>query len=169
MEQKIIVAVLGYGCYLNPLEQYLRKINNYIKTHEVKCAILAGGFTNPTCPDTSEASMMRDYLIKRVNIPLVLEEKSFTTNQNLMYIKEIIEEQGLQDYRLIIFCDTCRKLKVKILSRLTLGFWPKIKTHNLTTSWFQKLKQLLVATPGDILAFFFPLLEELKLKRRQTN
>lgn len=169
-QPKTIVAVLGYGCHLNPgMERYLNTVAHFVNINETEKIVLAGGFTNSqSAPGISEAGMMQQYLKRKISTQMILEESSRTTTENLKSIKKVIEEQKLENYSLIIFCDSCRSLKVRLIARFTFGFWPQIKTYQLTKSLIQRAKQILLATPLDCLAFWIPSLEKMEIKRKEN-
>jgi hypothetical protein len=69
--------------------------------------------------------------------------------------------------KVVIFCDRARWLKIKILGRLILGYWPEIRTYELTKGFIPKIKQLFIATPLDILALRFLFIEKMQLERKE--
>lgn len=170
-DSNITVCVLGYGCHLHKkMERYLQTIVHFIHTHPVEKVILSGGYTNPiSAPGISEAAMMRRYLIERVKVPIILEEASRTTTENLQHINKLfIIKHQKKDKTLVVFCDTARKSKVRILGRIIFGFTPKIQTYSLTTSLLSHIKQIFIATPLACLALYVPFLNKLEIKRRQA-
>lgn len=126
-----VVVVLGYGCYLTKeIKEYLGLVVGFLKDRKVAAIITTGGHTNPNLPEVSEAGIIADYLKSSgVTVPIFLEEDSKTTNENLRGAKKILHEYELVDNKIIIFCDSVRALKVKILARLILGRWPEIRTY----------------------------------------
>ncbi|MEK7452755.1 MAG: ElyC/SanA/YdcF family protein [Patescibacteria group bacterium] len=169
-EKNVLVVVLGYGCHLTePMKHYLDLVIDFSEISDVVAIVTTGGYTNrKNAPGVSEAGMMADYLKEcGVVVPLILEESSVTTNQNLQSITRVISERNFDYKRLVIFCDGARSIKVKILARLILGHWPEVMTYELTKSFIAKLKQLFIATPFDVLASKFPFFEKMELRRKE--
>jgi len=169
-EKDALVVVLGYGCHLTePMRKYLDYVVSFVSTNDVAAVVTTGGYTNrKSAPGVSEAGMMAAYLKEQgITVPIILEENSVTTNENLHGVARIMREQQLTNKRVIIFCDNARNLKVKILARLILGRWPKTKTYGLTKGLIPKIKQLVIATPLDILASQFPFFEKMELRRKE--
>lgn len=165
-----LVVVLGYGCHLTEtMKGYLDSVVRCVETNEVAAVIATGGYTNrKSAPGISEARMMADYLKERgVAVPVLLEETAITTNENLRSVVRIASEQQLTGIQVVIFCDSARSLKVWILARLILGHWPEIRSYELTKGLATKTKQLLVATPLDVLASQFPFFEKMELRRKE--
>lgn len=169
-ENNALVVVLGYGCHLTePMKKYLDFIVSFTKAGNVAAIITTGGYTNrKSAPGISEAGMMATYLMERdIATPIFLEETAITTNENLCSVLRIAREQKLTNKRVVVFCDSARSFKVRILARLILGRWPEIKTYELTKGLIPKIKQLLIATPLDVLASQFPFLEKMELRRKE--
>ena len=167
MSERDVLVVVGYGCHLTEgMRNYLNAVIEFTKTNEVLAIITTGGFTNRrSAPGISEAGMMAKYLITKLSLPIILEETARTTAENLKGVKQILQDRPFGQDHIVIFCDSCRNLKVKLLARFILGFWPEVKTYNLTRSVLTKAKQLLVATPLNVLALWVPFLEKMELKR----
>lgn len=169
-EKDALVVVLGYGCHLTePIKNYLDSVASFVKTSNAAAIITTGGYTNrKSAPGISEAGMMAAYLKEHgIAVPIILEKLSVTTNENIRSITRIAYEQKLTDKPVVVFCDSARSFKVKILSRLILGYWPEVRTYELTKGLNAKLKQLLVATPLDVLALQFPFFEKMELRRKE--
>jgi len=169
-EKDALVVVLGYGCHLTePMKKYLDCVAAFVDTNDIATVITTGGYTNrKSAPGISEAGMMAAYLEKQgVTVPILLEETAVTTNENLRSIIRIARERRLADKRIIVFCDSARSFKVKILARFILGLWPEIKTYELTKGFVAKIKQLVIATSLDILASQFPFFEKMELRRKE--
>lgn len=169
-ENNALVVVLGYGCHLTePMKKYLDSVILFVAKNRVVAIIATGGYTNrKSAPVISEAGMMADYLKERgVVVPILLEELAVTTNENLRGVAKITSERKLAHARTVIFCDDARSLKVRILARLVLGYWPEVATYKLTNGLVAKIKQLFIATPLDILASQFPFFEKMELRRKE--
>lgn len=165
-----LVVVLGYGCHLTePMKRYLDFVASFVETGNIGSIITTGGYTNrKSAPGVSEAGMMAAYLKERgVTLPIILEETAVTTNENLRSVIRIARERRLTDKRIVVFCDGARSFKVRILARLILGRWPEIRAYKLTKGLVAKIKQLLVATPLDVLASQFPFFEKMELRRKE--
>jgi hypothetical protein len=169
--RKILVVVMGYGCEFNEnMRLYLNTVADFlVENHEVCGVILTGGFTNrKSCPGISEAGMMETNLrLMGVEQIIFLDEKARTTMENINGVKRFILEEDLDEEEILIFCDSSRSLKIKILAYWILGEWVETKKIDLTQGLFKKLKQLLIYTPFDLLAALFPSLEKLQLKRKE--
>lgn len=167
---EVVVVVLGYGCILTDrVKGYLDKVIDFVQNSNVSAIITTGGFTNPKeAPGVSEAKMMADYILFKgaVRAPIVLEEDAFTTNENLKNCA-LIYKQRFSGKPVVVFCDRARIIKVKVLFRLAFGFWPEVKYYEITKGLSEKLRQIIIATPLDILATIFPLLEKLERRRRE--
>lgn len=169
-EKNALVVVLGYGCHLTePMEKYLDLVVSFAETDSVSAIIATGGYTNrKSTPGISESGIMATRLKERgVALPIVLEETAVTTNENLRGVARIAREQKLADKRIVVFCDSARSFKVRILARLILGRWPEIRTYGLTKGLVAKPKQIIVATPLDVLASQFPFFEKMELRRKE--
>lgn len=133
MQKKLhFVVVCGYGCNIeSPLAPYLGRVADFLRRQlDVESVILCGGETQKTkFPRRSEARVMYDYLNK-CGLPMgfVLEENSYTTYDNIKLAAEIIKR--LRDgqtaqvggrphikFRITIFCEAQRALKVIMLAR----------------------------------------------------
>lgn len=167
---EVLVVVLGYGCHLtNPTKAYLDNVVHFVGCRNVTAIIATGGFTNrKSAPCVSEAWMMDHYLkSKEVKIPILMDESARTTNENLKNVRRIMLDHRLSEKWIVIFCDRARRIKVGILSYVVLGFVPEIRTYEITRGFFAKTKQLLVATPLDVLASRIPFFERMELRRRE--
>lgn len=171
MENRRRVAiVLGYGCHLtDPIKRYLEKVAAYDSAIPFYLIITTGGFTQEkSAPGVSEARMMADYLESfGVSTPVILEEEALTTLENLRFVYELVRANGLENKKLVIFCDSARAFKIKLLARLIFGKWPRIASYDFSKSVRPKLKQLFINTPIELLAFFVPPLERLGLRKRE--
>ncbi|OQX71552.1 hypothetical protein B6D52_00990 [Candidatus Parcubacteria bacterium 4484_255] len=168
----ILLVVLGYGCYLNAgMREYLNSVIDFVNVNEVTRIITTGGFTNPNgAPGVSEAGMMAKYLSKNISTPIILEENARTTTENLKGVKSILQQNPeLTHCNIVIFCDSCRSLKVKIIARSILKLWPRVIACDLTKRISKKMKQLFVATPLDVVALWVPFLEKMEIKRREKR
>lgn len=170
-EKKAIVVVLGYGCHLTEkMKRYLDFVILFVEKNPVSAIITTGGFTNrKSAPGISEAGMMAKYLKKRgVTTAIMLEETATTTNENILGVANIIFDLYATKGRIVIFCDEARSWKVKVISRFVFGFWPKIITYDLTNNFLAKIKQIIIATPLDILALRFEFLAKMEHRRREN-
>lgn len=112
-----IGIVLLYGIYSEERRDY-RKYLNYIVDEIVQekldQVILCGGHTNPNRLTASEASTARDYLLTKNNFnKYILEDKSITTNQNLMYAADKLVKMNIdEDDEIFVYGDLTRKSKI---------------------------------------------------------
>lgn len=167
-----IVVVMGYGCHLTPvLKEYLDKVVGYIKSNPRSLVFCTGGFTSQrTAPDVSEAGMMAAYLRRQgVVNHIVKEERSRTTTENLKHLKKWAGKQVRGVTRVVIFCDTCRGFKIRMIFRHFFGFWPEIRSFEVTRRWQSKVIQYVYATPLDLLGLYFPFVEKFELLIRRIS
>ena len=170
MDKKQIVIVCGYGCHLTPgYQEYLRRVVRYIGENFVELIIVCGGKSQQkTAPDKSEAEVISSFLQNepdweelyagRCGLPkIICETCSLTTLKNLGNAKDFIGEFSPKEYRLIIFCDASRALKVKLLA---MSIFPEydiqIETYDLSSRG--EVKKQLMATNFEVLALKFPFL-----------
>lgn len=169
-EKNVLVVVLGYGCHLTEsMKKYLDFVMSFVAKHKVAAIITTGGYTNrKTASGISEAGMMADYLKQSgVVAPILLDETAVTTNENIRGVAKITSERQLVAARAVIFCDSARSLKVKVLARLILGYWPRVVSYELTKGLAAKIQQLFVAMPLDVLASQFLFFEKMELRRKE--
>ena len=98
------VTVIVLGCQVYPdrvpshsLVQRLNAAVQYLNEHPRVSVIVSGGQGNDEpCP---EAEVMRDYLIAKGIAParIYAETRSTSTEENLRFSKQIIDEQGLPE------------------------------------------------------------------------
>ncbi|MEK7520430.1 MAG: YdcF family protein [Patescibacteria group bacterium] len=171
MEKKNVVAVLGYGCHLHKkMESYLATVayQSAVTLHP-EIIICSGGFTNPrTVPGTSEAQMMGEYLEKRIRIPIIREEKSWSTTENIRNIRRILAEQKMEDAGLTIFCNEAHRVKVMALSYAILGYLPMVYGYPIFGGTKEKLKQTVIATPISVVGLYVPAVARWETNRRLT-
>ncbi|MEK7460435.1 MAG: ElyC/SanA/YdcF family protein [Patescibacteria group bacterium] len=169
-EKAIVVVVLGYGCHLTkPMRVYLDNVAHFVGARNVAAIVTTGGYTNKkTAPGISEAMMMADYLKRNGVTTIILQEKEAqTTAENLKNVDRMLAYHHLRGRPIVIFCDEAHKLKVKLLSYFILGHIPHIWAHRVTGEFATKLKQVLIATPLNVLALWFPSLERMECERRE--
>jgi len=163
------INVLGYGCQIDALKGYLDKIARFIKDNKIRLVILHGA---PTCkrskPGISEAKLMSDYLAsKGVSADMILDENSRTTKENILAAKELFQNNKINPKNALFFCDACHNTKVRLISYLILGIWPRTVTYYVTKNSLAKAKQVFLATPLNVLAARIYLLEKRKLWRKK--
>ncbi|PIU73240.1 hypothetical protein COS78_03370 [Candidatus Shapirobacteria bacterium CG06_land_8_20_14_3_00_40_12] len=111
-----ISIILGYGVFVKPnpeYQLYLNQVKKVIQKNNPDTVIVTGGFTNPSIPHLSEASSISKYLFPQSDKSnIILEEKSFTTYQNLLFSKEIIGTQLKTLDSILIIADSIRVPKV---------------------------------------------------------
>jgi hypothetical protein len=114
----LINIILGYGIFTSKDKIYKDYLDTYldaISKNIPDIIITTGGISNPRYPDLSEAKSMGKYLLSRNNTlkdKLFYEERSLSTNENLLYTKELLDQQGVNPNKIIIFCDSIRVVKV---------------------------------------------------------
>jgi hypothetical protein len=162
-----IGIVLGYGVDLN--EGYRRYLNFVGATcADLHVLVLCGGYTNPGI-DQSEADVMFGYLSRYhvgVRRPMLMERDSYDTPSNLRNAQALLEREFVgQAYRVVVYCDQVRRLKVRWMSWWL--FRPReVRSVERLDPGKRRWKQYLIDTPLDILAFHFRPLHRLKLARR---
>lgn len=164
------VLVCGYGCRLSPeMELYLNKVVEFVKINNVRAIITSGGKTNRrSAPGISEAGLMADYLkAQGVTMPVYLDGEAITTTGNIEGATQYLTKLGMKPEQLVIFCDSCRSLKVKLITEVLLGCWPTVHTFDLTKHFKKKLSQYCIRTPLEILALYFPVLKKGLIRRRE--
>lgn len=172
IENDLLVIVLGYGYHLtDPIKRYLEFVTSFIRQQRsgTTTIITTGGYTNrKSAPGVSEAGMMAGYLKEcGVTAQIIVEESSVTTIENLRNVKSIAHELGFTGKQIVVFCDSARSFKVRIIGRLIISCWLKINTYKLTKGVVANLKQLIIATPLDILASQFSFFEKMALRRKE--
>lgn len=170
--KKYMVVVLGYGCHLTPqMINYLNSVVDFVHHYAVSCIILTGGFTNKkTAQGVAECSMMCRYLYKsefKLDCSFELDYDALTTTENIEFVERAVKWHKGEFDEIVIFCDSCRSLKVRLLARAILGFWPKIKECDITQNFWLKLRQVLFATPIELLALRSEYLTHKKMEMRK--
>ena len=138
MDNKLIFIVDGYGVPKNIKKDenynfYLKTVFNrmfdiVITREAIKpLVIFSGGRTDMFPPyKRSEASEMKRFFIELANRPSVkkatrywnylLETKSLSTVENLIYSKDILKNKKINNYVIYIFCEFTRIKKNKIFA-----------------------------------------------------
>ncbi|MCX6778910.1 MAG: YdcF family protein, partial [Candidatus Magasanikbacteria bacterium] len=136
-----IVAVMGYGCHLTPvLKEYLDLVVSYAKSNPHSIIFCTGGFTNQkTAPGVSEAGLMAEYLRQQgVNNYIIKEDTAKTTTENLRNLRQYAALRIDSLERVVIFCDSCRSLKIRLIFHHFFGFWPEISSFDIAQRWQAK-------------------------------
>jgi len=111
-----ISIILGYGVFVEPnpeYQSYLNQVKNFILERDVDTIIITGGFTNPVIPHLSEASSISKYLFPQSDkLNIILEEKSLTTYQNLLFSRDIISANIKTLDSILVIADSIRVPKV---------------------------------------------------------
>jgi hypothetical protein len=165
----MIYLVMGYGCHLTKkIIQYLDFVLGKLQDGDI--VITSGGFTQQkSAPGISEAGVMRRYLKEKCfkDITFLKEENSITTYQNLKNCLNIISKLK-HDMEIIIVCDSSRLIKIWIMSLFIFkNQMPKIITQDLSNNLFEKIMQIFIATPLDLMAEVFPFLKKMKEERKR--
>lgn len=156
-----VIVVCGYGCFPTPrLRGYLAEVARYIRDHSDRTAavITSGGYTHQrSSPGVSEAGMMERQLRRLgVKAPIVREEASHMTTDNLLFSRKLVEGD-LRVFplraRVTIFCDSIREIKVRHFARrIFAGRRVRVIGYDFGRPMKEVLKQVF-ATPLEILAF----------------
>ncbi|MBI2065283.1 MAG: YdcF family protein [Candidatus Yanofskybacteria bacterium] len=104
-----------------PHREFLERLEMAIKlaSEEVFDAIIvSGGCTRKNCP--SEASFGGAFIQSRIDTPILLEEHSHTTVENILFTKELVRNYPLE--KLLIVSSEKRLLRLKYLYR---RLWPE--------------------------------------------
>lgn len=171
MSKGVVVVVLGYrtpnGALTHGLCSYLDKAIRFVRENPTKAIVVSGGHTAKSAPHKSEAGTIKEYLSENyVGVDIYTDEEARTTAENLENVKKILKNNHLDSTEIVIFCDHCRKWKVKSMGKIILGFYPRTETYDLTKNFIEKMRQVFVATPLNILSIFVPFLKEMELKRK---
>lgn len=120
-----IVAVLGYGPIVTPwMEEYILSVVHFLKTHEsgsISLLVLSGGRTYASNP-RSEADMMEGLVMRSAEgvlalPPIIRDEESITTIQNLEALARIIQDTRSDEAESVtIFCSRSHRDKVRSLA-----------------------------------------------------
>ena len=120
-----IVAVLGYGPIITPwVKEYILSVAQFLKVREpdsVSSVVLSGGRTYAS-NSRSEADVMEGLLMRFADgvlalPPIIRDDESITTIQNLEALARIIKETGeggVDD--VTIFCSYSHEHKVRSLA-----------------------------------------------------
>jgi len=118
-----IAIILGYGVYdgsnIEYYDRYLAPVFNDIYNGKFDLVVICGGCTNKKYPKLSESkSIYNLYLSKYPNRKdkVVLEEKSYTTSDNLKFARKIITKHINKNTEFTVFCDSWRSPKVFYMS-----------------------------------------------------
>ncbi|MFW6129978.1 MAG: ElyC/SanA/YdcF family protein [Atribacterota bacterium] len=142
-----IGIICGYGVILNNnLKEYLNSVIEYINNYKINIIILSGGFTLKNS-DVSEAQVMFDYIKSKINIKILKEENSHITFHNLQYSQSVIDKLQLSKYKLYIFCDNLRFIKVFLLSKIV---FKNKETNVIKIKRKEKLIEYLIQIPSTI-------------------
>lgn len=161
--------MLGYGTAIN--ETYQEHLDVFLeKSHKFNFVILSGGFTNHKIPD-SEARVMKSYFEKRASFPpVILEERSRSKVENLLYSRRILKNLigWGQKIEIVIFCRNPWRPKVRLLSFLVLSRIKGITGLEVVGTSKEALlrdyiKQVIII-PVDIISLFFPPINRWKIK-----
>lgn len=199
MISRHFVVVCGYGCNLDsPLKPYLERVIDFVEYNEVSKepvtnVVLCGGFTQQkTFPGKSEARVMYDYLqsntLSRLDFPsriqFQLEENSYTTHDNILmaankiggFKKDWRTDLVPEQFKITIFCEAQRALKVILLSRRFMkdlvSSVADIKTETDSwelrdpDSWKHGKRGELWTTNMTWLAIKFPFLAQLERRKK---
>lgn len=182
------------------IKKYLDAVLNYLLENRGKqtfIVISSGGFTNQvTAPGVSEAGMMADYLRESCRmfapheVVFILEDRAVTTLENLGNARELIEKTSvpLNDVffvqsaflrtheelttKVTIFCDESRQWKIRYLAKRIFREFHSVEIRSCVfgRNWEDKLTQYLVAAPIEILALYFPRVNNrMRAKRLALN
>ena len=115
-------TVVVLGCQINgetPSRMLKRRLDaayDYLSENSDVKVIVSGGQGSDEV--TSEADVMRKYLLKRgiEDSRIFMEDKSTSTEENLRFSKEIIEKEGLCE-KITIVTDGFHQLRADILAK----------------------------------------------------
>jgi uncharacterized SAM-binding protein YcdF (DUF218 family) len=137
----------------------------------VEVLVLAGGKTT-AWDRPSEAAVMAEAIAGSWPAArLLLEEDSLTTLHNLRFASNLLAKQSVRPDRVVIFCDTARRAKVRLLARLV---WPAVRRAVVSVDRAEPVKTYLGQIPStavQITAFFSPTVERwlLAIRRRRVT
>jgi hypothetical protein len=104
----------------------LEKALDLTKSESIDLIVITGGQTRKMC--ASEAAMGYAFIKRQTNIPVLLEEKSHTTAENIMFTKALLKEKNIGPIdKLIAISGKKRMRREKYLyRRLWKELFPKI-------------------------------------------
>ncbi len=161
---KLLVIVPGYGCNREKVENYyseiahlcLGEINNGKNVTIISC----GGYTDPQFhPGISEAGLGQEIMRPLIKgTPIYLEDRSWTTIENLLFsdalIRYLVSRENYEFHKIVIFCDSIRVFKMKVLAEFILGTMFRRPIYifgiDLKRTTKEKIIQWLVKTPLEI-------------------
>lgn len=142
-----IGIICGYGVILDEnLKEYLNSVIEYMNNYKINIIILSGGFTLKHS-EVSEAQVMFDYIKPKINIKILKEENSHITFHNLQYSQSVIDKLQLSKYKLYIFCDNLRFIKVFLLSKIV---FKNKETNVIRIKRKEKLIEYLIQLPSTL-------------------
>lgn len=159
-----MVVVMGYGCHLSQkMKEYLYHAKSIAEQYDRSIVQVCGGATNiKTAKGVTEARMMANYLFTITDIPVILNECGTTTDGNLLHVEPTCVENDYEIKSLYIVCDDKRYYKVKYLAKRVMNHKYIISKFKFDNNIIGYLIQYFIATPVDIMAFKFPLINKLK-------
>ena len=115
---KNIALIHGYGnARINPkvFLKYKKCLENYISNNPFDIIISSGWFTDKNIHE-SEAEAIKNAIIDNINFDWerILEERSFTTFENIEYCAEILKQ--IKDKEITVFCRNTHLPKIVYLS-----------------------------------------------------
>jgi len=167
-----IMVVMGYGCHLTPvLKEYLDQAVAYAKSNPHSIIFCTGGFTNSkTAPGVCEAGLMADYLRQQGVCNYIIQDRdSRTTTENLRSLRQYADLRIESLERIVVFCDSCRSLKIRLIFHHLFGFWPEIFSFDITQKWQSKVIQYTFSTPLDLFGLYWPIVEKMEILVRRIS
>lgn len=148
------VVVLGCGLkgydLSTTLRQRLDTSLNYVSNQKNIPIIVSGG--QGPGEHVSEAAAMSDYLISKgiSKDRIVLESKSTSTIENLLFSKSILHEKGIMDPKIIMITSDYHMFRAKLIARklgfVTYGISSKspvnLKPINMIREYFAMIKTI---------------------------
>lgn len=115
-----IGIVCGYDLHAD-LDSYVNAVAGRLEQESLDTVILAGGYTSPG-QYHSEAWVMAAALRARMpSLDLMLEERSLTTLDNLIFADELARNRFGKISDFVIYCDIAHRTKVRLLAKMLLG------------------------------------------------
>ena len=129
-----VVIVCGYDRFAD-IDEYAEGVAALLAGEEFDAIIASGGFTSASSTH-SEAWLISRVLARTMpHTDVILEERSMTTLDNLVYSSELAAAVGPVE-QFTVFCDLAHRSKVVILSRIVLGRGATVQAIDRRVPWF---------------------------------
>ncbi len=130
--QRIAIACqYGIKGFATGIDEYVLEAVVQIDRWRPDLLILSGGGRNGRTTLRESDSVAHLYRRHLPDIPVLLERHSRTTWKNLVFSFEMLCALGCAPRTVAVFCDGCRRDKVRVASRLARRRFPEMKKTRL--------------------------------------